>query len=75
MRYLERTWGGALIMPRLPALSNRAQALKPSLTLEISARAKELRQQGQDIAASVQRADFDTPKFIVEAAQRALLMA
>ena len=60
-------------MPRLPALSNRAQALKPSLTLEISARAKELRQQGQDICSlSAGEPDFDTPKFIVEAAQRAL---
>ena len=73
MRYLERTWGGALIMPRLPALSDRAQALKPSLTLEISARAKELRQQGQDICSlSAGEPDFDTPEFIVEAAQKAL---
>ena len=60
-------------MPRPPELSDRAKALRPSLTLEISARAKELRQQGQDICSlSAGEPDFDTPDFIVDAAQKAL---
>ena len=60
-------------MPRPPELSDRAVALKPSLTLEISAKAKALRDSGKDICSlSAGEPDFNTPPFIVEAAQRAL---
>ena len=60
-------------MPRPPALSDRAKALRPSLTLEISARAKALRNAGQDICSlSAGEPDFETPDFIIEAAQKAL---
>ena len=60
-------------MPRPPVLSDRARALRPSLTLEISARAKELQSLGQDICSlSAGEPDFNTPDFIVEAARQAL---
>ena len=60
-------------MPSPPALSDRAKSLRPSLTLEISARAKALRNAGQDICSlSAGEPDFDTPDFIVEATQKAL---
>ena len=49
-------------------------ALKPSLTLAIAAKAKELQQAGRDICSlSAGEPDFDTPDFIVEAARRALI--
>ena len=54
-------------------LSARAQALQPSLTLAIAAKARALRDQGQDICSlSAGEPDFDTPAFIREAAVRAL---
>ncbi|MFM8524798.1 MAG: pyridoxal phosphate-dependent aminotransferase [Cyanobacteriota bacterium] len=54
-------------------LSDRAQALQPSLTLAIAARAKQLRSEGQDICSlSAGEPDFDTPAFIREAATAAL---
>ena len=60
-------------MPRPPLLSDRAVALKPSLTLAISARAKQLQREGRDICSlSAGEPDFKTPDFIVEAAQKAL---
>ncbi|MGB1416153.1 MAG: pyridoxal phosphate-dependent aminotransferase [Synechococcus sp.] len=60
-------------MPGSPALSYRAKALKPSLTLEIAARAKALQSEGRDICSlSAGEPDFDTPDFIVEAARTAL---
>ena len=60
-------------MSRPPELSHRAVALKPSLTLEISAKAKSLRDSGKDICSlSAGEPDFETPHFIVEAAQQAL---
>ena len=60
-------------MPSPPALSDRAKSLRPSLTLEISARAKALRDEGQDICSlSAGEPDFDTPDFILEATQKAL---
>ena len=59
-------------MSRPPELSHRAVALKPSLTLEISAKAKSLRDSGKDICSlSAGEPDFETPQFIVEAAQQA----
>ena len=54
-------------------ISNRATALTPSLTLEISAKAKSLKEQGKDICSmSAGEPDFETPDFIVEAAIKAL---
>lgn len=60
-------------MLRPPELSHRAIALKPSLTLEISAKAKALQADGRDICSlSAGEPDFNTPDFIVEAARDAL---
>ncbi len=54
-------------------ISDRALALKPSLTLAISDRAKSLRKEGKDICSlSAGEPDFDTPIPIVEAAAKAL---
>ena len=61
-------------MPTPTVLSQRAEALKPSLTLEIGARAKALRNEGRDICSlSAGEPDFDTPAFIVDAARKALV--
>lgn len=60
-------------MPAPLTLSARAQALQPSLTLAITAKARELRSAGQDICSlSAGEPDFDTPAFIRQAAARAL---
>ena len=60
-------------MSRPLSLSSRAEALQPSLTLAISARAKALQQEGRDICSlSAGEPDFDTPEFIVEASVEAL---
>ena len=60
-------------MSRPLSLSSRAEALQPSLTLAISARAKALQQEGRDICSlSAGEPDFDTPDFIVEASVEAL---
>ncbi len=65
--------GRTLKIPNSSFLSNRAQALKPSLTLELTAKAKELKKQGFDICSlSAGEPDFDTPDFIIEAALKAL---
>jgi aspartate aminotransferase len=54
-------------------LSARAEALQPSLTLAIAARAKALRADGHDICSlSAGEPDFDTPAFIRAAASDAL---
>ncbi|GEM90076.1 pyridoxal phosphate-dependent aminotransferase [Oceanithermus desulfurans] len=54
-------------------LSKRAQALKPSSTVAMNARALELRRQGVDvIALTAGEPDFDTPQHIKDAACRAL---
>ena len=56
-----------------PELSQRAVALKPSLTLEISAKAKALQSEGRNICSlSAGEPDFNTPDFITEAARDAL---
>ena len=60
-------------MKQFNPISKRAEALKPSLTLEISALAKALKKEGKDICSlSAGEPDFDTPDFIVEAAIKAL---
>ncbi len=64
---------GPQAMPHTGLLSPRAQALQPSLTLAIAARAKQLRADGHDICSlSAGEPDFDTPAFIRQAAARAL---
>ena len=55
------------------SLSNRVQSIKPSQTLAITARAKELRAQGLDIIGlGAGEPDFDTPDNIKEAAIQAI---
>ena len=50
-------------------LANRVQALTPSSTLAITAKAKELKAQGQDvIGLGAGEPDFNTPQHIIDAA-------
>ena len=50
-------------------LAARARDLQPSLTLAITARARQLRSEGRDICSlSAGEPDFDTPAFIRQAA-------
>ena len=54
-------------------LSNRVQAVKPSPTLAITARAAALRAEGKDvIGLGAGEPDFDTPEHIKEAARQAI---
>ncbi len=54
-------------------LSARVLAVKPSVTLEIAAKAKAMKAQGIDvISLSAGEPDFDTPEFIKDAAIEAL---
>lgn len=54
-------------------LSHRAQSIKPSPTLAVTARAAELRAEGKDIIGlGAGEPDFDTPEHIKEAAIQAL---
>ena len=54
-------------------LSSRAASLAPSLTLAISAKAKELRAKGEDVIGfGAGEPDFDTPQHIKDAAAQAL---
>ena len=54
-------------------LAARARDLKPSLTLAITAKARQLRSEGRDICSlSAGEPDFDTPAFIRQAASKAL---
>lgn len=54
-------------------LSKRITQITPSSTLAISAKAQELRQQGEDvISLSVGEPDFNTPDHILEAAKEAM---
>ena len=55
------------------SLSSRAASLAPSLTLAISAKAKELRAKGEDVIGfGAGEPDFDTPQHIKDAAAQAL---
>ena len=55
------------------SLSSRAISLAPSLTLAISAKAKELRARGEDVIGfGAGEPDFDTPPHIKDAAAQAL---
>ncbi|MFN3595749.1 MAG: pyridoxal phosphate-dependent aminotransferase [Rubricoccaceae bacterium] len=59
--------------PALTALSPRVEAMQPSATLAVSARAKALRRDGRDvIELSAGEPDFPTPAPIVAAAHQAL---
>jgi len=54
-------------------LSHRVQSVKPSATLAITARAKELKAQGKDIIGlGAGEPDFDTPAHIKQAAIEAI---
>ena len=54
-------------------ISSRAASLAPSLTLAISAKAKELRTAGEDVIGfGAGEPDFDTPQHIKDAAAQAL---
>ncbi len=54
-------------------LSQRIQKVKPSATLQITAKAKEMRAAGQDvIGLGAGEPDFDTPEHIKKAAVKAL---
>ena len=54
-------------------ISKRCAAIAPSVTLAINAKAKEMRQQGIDVIGfGVGEPDFDTPKYICDAAKRAI---
>lgn len=54
-------------------LANRVQKIKPSPTLTIAARARQLQSEGKDIInLSIGEPDFDTPEHIKEAARKAL---
>ncbi|MEW5693846.1 MAG: pyridoxal phosphate-dependent aminotransferase [Candidatus Hydrogenedentota bacterium] len=54
-------------------LSKRTDVLKPSATLAITAKAKELKARGVDVVGfGAGEPDFDTPEFIKEAANKAL---
>lgn len=53
--------------------AERAKQLQPSLTLAISAKARDLQQQGEDVCSlSTGEPDFATPSFICRAAQEAI---
>ena len=55
------------------SLSNRVQSIHPSPTLEVNARAAELRTEGKDIISlGVGEPDFDTPEHIKAAAKNAI---
>src|SRR5699024_2449100 len=54
-------------------LANRMKSLTPSPTLAISAKAAQLKKEGQDvIGLGVGEPDFNTPTFIIEAAKQAM---
>ena len=54
-------------------ISKRAQAVPPSATMAVAARAKELKAQGVDVVSfGAGEPDFDTPQFIKDAAIEAL---
>lgn len=54
-------------------LSRKAQAIEPSLTLAITAKAKEMKEKGIDVISfSAGETDFNTPKNIINAAIKAM---
>lgn len=56
------------------ALAKRVMALTPSSTLAITAKAKELKEQGEDvIGLGAGEPDFNTPKHIIDAAYQSMM--
>lgn len=54
-------------------LSSKVCAIQPSVTLEISAKAKALKKEGKDIVAfTAGEPDFNTPEYIIKEAEKAL---
>ncbi|SHF56085.1 pyridoxal phosphate-dependent aminotransferase [Ornithinibacillus halophilus] len=54
-------------------LANRVKTLTPSTTLAITAKAKELKEQGHDvIGLGAGEPDFNTPSYIIDAAKKAM---
>lgn len=54
-------------------LSNKAKQINPSITLEITAKAKELKESGVDVVSfGAGEPDFNTPQNIIDAAIRAM---
>jgi len=54
-------------------LSKRAKSIQPSLTLSITAKAKEMKRQGLDVVSlAAGEPDFDTMQNIKDAAKRAI---
>lgn len=54
-------------------LSNKAMKINPSITLEITAKAKELKESGVDVVSfGAGEPDFNTPENIIEAAIKAM---
>ncbi len=54
-------------------LANRVKTLTPSSTLAITAKAKELKEQGYDvIGLGAGEPDFNTPSYIIDAAEKAM---
>lgn len=54
-------------------LAKRVKSLTPSSTLEISAKAQQLKKEGHDvIGLGVGEPDFNTPKYIIDAAKKAM---
>ena len=65
--------GGYLLNTMNYQISQRAASLAPSLTLAISAKAKQLKAEGQDVIGfGAGEPDFDTPQHIKDAAIKAL---
>jgi len=57
----------------MPLLSSRLDAIQPSPTLAVTARARELKAEGRDILSlGAGEPDFDTPDFVKDAAIEAL---
>lgn len=53
--------------------SRKAQSINPSVTLAITAKAKELKSKGVDVITfGVGEPDFNTPENIIEAANKAM---
>ena len=57
----------------MTGIAQRAQRVSPSLTLEITAKAKKMRAEGKPVVSfGAGEPDFNTPQYIVKAAERAL---
>ena len=55
------------------SFSVKAENIKPSATLQISAKASELKKNGVDIISlSIGEPDFSTPEYIIEGTKKAL---